>query len=90
MTAHFFRNHTMATQTTHHGIRIFTLEPGESVSEHCGPNDIAIAQEDDGWWLWFVGDDGEIEGYDQPFDSLRQASGSARAAAEIMAESGDG
>lgn len=80
----------MATQITHHGIRIFTLDPGESVLDHCGRNDIAIVEEDDGWWLWFVGEDGEIEGYDEPYDSLRQATGSARAAAEILAESGAG
>lgn len=80
----------MATQTTHHGIRIFTLAPGESVLDHCGRNDIAIAEEDDGWWIWFVGEDGEVEGYDEPFGSLRQATGSARAAAEILAESGHG
>lgn len=79
----------MATQIIHHGIRIFTLEPGEAVLEHCARNDIAIAQDERGWWLWFVGEDGEIEGYDEPFDTLRQATGSARAAAEIMAESGD-
>ncbi|HEY8605638.1 MAG TPA: hypothetical protein VIM12_00830 [Noviherbaspirillum sp.] len=76
----------MATQTTHHGIRIFTLEEGERILDHCGNNDIAIVQDEDGWWTYFVGEDGEVEGYDEPFDSLRRAQGAARAAAEIMAE----
>lgn len=76
----------MASETTHHGIRIVTLDPGENVLDHCGGNDIAIVNQDGGWWTYFVGEDGEVEGYDEPFDSLRRAMGSARAAAEIMAE----
>jgi hypothetical protein len=80
----------MASQTSHHGIRIFTLDHGEKVLDHCRSNDIAIVPQDDGWWTYFVSDDGEVEGYDEPFDSLRRAMGSARAAAEIMAETGSG
>ncbi|WP_229487584.1 hypothetical protein [Pseudoduganella lutea] len=46
------------------------------------PGDIAIQQVEGGWTLWFIGDDGSIEGYDEPYPSQKEAMWSAKAAAE--------
>jgi hypothetical protein len=73
----------MATIVTHRNIRIVTLEPGETLTEHCNENDIALEQKDDGWWTRFVGKDGEVESYDAPFNTYNEALWAAKAAAEF-------
>lgn len=75
----------MPTVIQHRRINIVTLEPGESVADHCRAGDIALVQDDAGWWTQFVGDDGAIDGYDEPFDSYNKALWSAKAAAEFSA-----
>lgn len=76
----------MPTIITHRRINIVTLYRDEALAEHCQPGDIALKQEDDGWWTHFIGDDGEIESYDTPFENYNQALWSAKAAAEFAAE----
>lgn len=70
----------------HRRINIITLYSDDDVSEHCRPGDIAIKQEDDGWWTLFIGEDGQIDRYDVPFDDYNKALWSAKAAAEFSAE----
>lgn len=72
----------MATTITHRRTRIVTLDTGEEPATHCRPGDIAIQQVDGGWTLWFVADDGSIDGYDEPYPSQKEAMWSAKAAAE--------
>ena len=72
----------MPTTITHRGTRIVTLEAGEEPGTHCRPNDIAIGEVEGGWTLWFVAEDGSIEGYDEPYPSQKEAMWSAKAAAE--------
>ncbi|KQX01978.1 hypothetical protein ASC94_05240 [Massilia sp. Root418] len=72
----------MANKITHRGVAIVTLEDGEAVLEHCKPNCIAIRHDDAGWWTCFVGPNGEVDDYDQPFPSRDQAVWAAKAAAE--------
>jgi hypothetical protein len=74
----------MATTINHRGVRIVTLEAGEQILDYCGSDDIAIVKDEDGWWTYFVGADGEVDGYDAPFESLNKALGTAKAAAEFM------
>lgn len=76
----------MPTVIQHRRVRIVTLLAHESTSDHCRSGDIAILQDDAGWWLQFVGDDGEIEGYDAPYESHTTALWSAKAAAEFSSE----
>lgn len=76
----------MPTVIQHRRVRIVTLLSHESTSDHCRSGDIAILQDDAGWWLQFVGDDGEIEGYDAPYESHTKALWSAKAAAEFSSE----
>lgn len=70
----------------HRRINIVTLYRDEDVSEHCQPGDIALKQEDDGWWTFFISEDGQIDSYDVPFDDYNKALWSAKAAAEFSAE----
>jgi hypothetical protein len=76
----------MATIVKHRGINIVTLEPGEIVQEHCVAGDIALMQADDGWWTHFVGENGEVDSYDAPFNTYNEALWTAKAAAEFAAE----
>jgi len=76
----------MAKIITHRGIRIVTLEPEETVADFCKEGDIALVEEDDGWWTHFVGPDGETDSYDTPFESYNKALWTAKAAAEFSAE----
>jgi len=73
----------MPTVITHRRINIVTLEPGETIEEHCRPGDIAIVQDGEGWWTQFVAENGEVDGYDAPFESHNKALWTAKAAAEF-------
>ncbi|MEN3293205.1 MAG: hypothetical protein V7642_2458 [Burkholderiales bacterium] len=85
--AHFnFEEGTaMATVVRHRNTNIVTLEPGEIINEHCRSGDIALVQQDDGWWTHFVGEDGAIDSYDAPFNSYNESLWAAKAAAEFSA-----
>jgi hypothetical protein len=76
----------MPAVITHRGTRIVTLQQGEGITEHCTSGDIAIVEDEKGWWTHFVGENGEIEGYDAPFDNYNKALWTAKAAAEFAAE----
>ena len=76
----------MPTVITHRRIRIVTLQGGECIADHCCAGDIAIAEAQDGWWTHFVGDDGEVDSYDAPFESYDKALWTAKAAAEFAAD----
>jgi hypothetical protein len=73
----------MATVIKHRGVRIVVLDSGEEAADLCATGDIAIVTDDAGWWLKFVGEDGHIECYDQPYPSYNEALWSAKAAAEF-------
>jgi len=75
----------MPNLLTHRGVRIVSLEPGDTVERHGRPEDILIEQRDDGWYLHFIADDGSIESYEDPYDSYNKALWSAKAAAEYQA-----
>lgn len=73
----------MATSITHRGVRIVTLTPGEAVGEHCRVGDIALVPEGTAWWTQFVGEDGSVENYDEPYPDYNHALWAAKAAAEM-------
>ena len=70
----------------HRGIRIVTLAAGQSVETHCAPGQTAIREQADGWWLYFVDEEGKVDGYDSPFASHAEALWAAKAAAEFSAQ----
>ena len=70
----------------HHGVRIVTLEAGDSLFAICLPGDIVIEQDDAGWWTRFVDERGGVESYDEPFPKFEKALWTAKAAAEFQAE----
>lgn len=76
----------MCTIIKHRRVNIVTLQEGESIADHCRSGDIVIVQDESGWWTQFVGEGGEIEGYDTPFDSYDKALWTAKAAAEFSSE----
>ncbi|MEM4987189.1 hypothetical protein V8G57_07280 [Collimonas sp. H4R21] len=63
-----------------------TLAAGESIADHCSPGDIALVQDAADWWTHFVGEDGAVDSYDQPFPSYNKALWTAKAAAEFSGE----
>jgi hypothetical protein len=73
----------MATVINHHSVKIVALESGEAIAGHCGPGDIAIVHDAAGWWLKFVGEDGQLDCYGEPYPTYNAALGSAKAAAEV-------
>jgi hypothetical protein len=76
----------MSNTIRHRNTDIVTLDPGETINERCQAGDIAIAQDERGWWTHFVGMDGEVSSYDEPFESRDKALWAAKAAAEFDAE----
>jgi hypothetical protein len=75
----------MATIVRHRNTNIVTLEEGELIEEHCKPGDIALVQQDNGWWTHFIGDDGQVDSYDEPFNTYNESLWAAKAAAEFAA-----
>ncbi|MBC7414146.1 MAG: hypothetical protein H7327_04330 [Herminiimonas sp.] len=76
----------MASIIKHHGVRIVTLQDGESLSAVCLPGDIVIEHDGAGWWTRFVDEEGGVESYDEAFEKLDKAMWTAKAAAEFQAE----
>jgi len=70
----------------HRRVNIVTVYRNESIPEHCRPGDIALKQEEDGWWVHFIGENGEIDSYDAPFENYDKAMWTAKAAAEFSTE----
>ena len=70
----------------HRGISITTLAANDAIASHCAPGHTAIREQGDGWWLYFVDEDGIIDGYDIPFASYDEALWVAKAAAEFSAQ----
>lgn len=70
----------------HRGIRIATLASSQDVVAHCAPGQTAIREQGDGWCLYFVDEDGKVDGYDSPFASHAEALWAAKAAAEFSAQ----
>ena len=70
----------------HRGIRIVTLAAEQPVETPCAPGQTAIREQGDGWWLYFVDEDGKVDGYDSPFASHAEALWAAKAAAEFSAQ----
>jgi len=75
----------MATTIRHCNINIVTLASHEIMQAQCIAGDIAIVQDENGWWTNFVGEQGHIDSYDVPFDSYNKALWAAKAAAEFEA-----
>ncbi|MGK5040421.1 hypothetical protein ACQ4WQ_08770 [Janthinobacterium sp. GB1R12] len=71
---------------THRGISIATLASSDPIESHCAPGHTAIREQGDGWWLYFVDEDGKVDGYDRPFASHDEALWAAKAAAEFSAQ----
>jgi hypothetical protein len=71
----------VASRIVHRGVAIVTLGEGEAVAQ-LAPNCIAIRRDAAGWWTCFIGADGTVEEYDQPYASRDEALWAAKAAAE--------
>ena len=76
----------MPTFITHRNTRIVTLEQDETIQQQCRAGDIAIVRDAAGWWTDFVGENGEVDRYDAPFDNYNKARWAAKAAAEFAGE----
>ena len=73
----------MPTVVRHRKVNIVVLDAGETIAAHCKAGDIAISAAQDGWWTSFVGKDGAVDSYDQPYGSYNEALWAAKAAAEF-------
>lgn len=72
----------MATVVKHRGVNIIMPGAGEPLLEVCRAGDIAIIEDGGGWWIKFIGDNGVIDCYGQPYPSYNEALWTAKAAAE--------
>ncbi|MYN28490.1 hypothetical protein [Duganella levis] len=73
----------MAEVIKHRKVKIVVLAAGEEIVGHCREGDIAILSDSAGWWIKFVGADGHIDCYGDPYPSYNEALWSAKAAAEF-------
>lgn len=74
----------MASIIKHRGVRIVTLQAGDTVAAQGHPGDIVLEESSGGWLTHFIDEDGKVESYEDPFDSYNKALGSAKAAAEYQ------
>ncbi|KQQ36199.1 hypothetical protein ASF61_08385 [Duganella sp. Leaf126] len=72
----------MATNVRHRGVNIRQLEDGEQLLKVCRAGDIGIIKDEQGWWIKFVGENGSVDCYGQPYPSYNEALWTAKAAAE--------
>lgn len=79
----------MANTIRHRSTDIVTLEEGERIADQCVPGDIALVQENGGWWTHFIGEDGSVESYDKAYPTYNQALWAAKAAAEYTSSTED-
>lgn len=73
----------MANTLKHRKVNIVTLMANEPLAEHCKPGDIAIVQDEAGWWNHFISADGTVDSYETPYTSYKAALWAAKAAAEF-------
>ncbi|MQA39206.1 hypothetical protein [Rugamonas aquatica] len=73
----------MATVVKHRKVKIVVLEQNEEIAGTCRQGDIAIINDQAGWWIKFVGEGGQIDCYGVPYPSYNEALWSAKAAAEF-------
>lgn len=75
----------MPNVIVHRRISIVTLDTGDAISSHCKADDIALVEDEQGWWVHFVEEDGTSTTYDVAFGSYNEALWAAKAAAEFSA-----
>ena len=73
----------MAEVIKHRKVNIVVLAAEEGIDGHCREGDIALLKDEAGWWIKFVGADGQIDCYGEPYPSYNEALWSAKAAAEF-------
>lgn len=73
----------MATIIIHRKVNIVILGVNENLAGHCHPGDIAIAIDNEGWWVKFIDANGDVTGYEAPYASSNEALWAAKAAAEF-------
>ncbi|MRW88681.1 hypothetical protein GJ699_01620 [Duganella sp. FT80W] len=73
----------MADIIKHRKVNIVILAQDEEIGGHCREGDIAILSDAAGWWIKFIGADGHIDCYGDPYPSYNEALWSAKAAAEF-------
>jgi len=73
----------MATVVRHRGVNIVVVAPGEQLLAVCRAGDIGLVEDEQGWWIKFIGDDGSVDCYGQPYPSYNEALWTAKAAAEF-------
>ena len=52
---------------------IVVLEANETVANQCSGGDVAIKNDDRGAWVYFVSNDGEVDSWDDPFETVEEA-----------------
>ncbi len=72
----------MATIVRHRQVNIVVLDLHETIAAHCQPGDIAVVPDTAGWWTKFIDAAGNIDSYDIPYASYKEALWAAKAAAE--------
>ena len=72
----------MTTVVKHRGVKIVVLGAGEQLLQVCKAGDIGLIEDEQGWWIKFIGDGGTIDCYGQPYPSYNEALWTAKAAAE--------
>ena len=74
---------SMVSVVRHRKVNIVVLEQNEQLASHCAAGDIGIISDDAGWWVKFVGEDGQVDCYGDPYPSYNEALWAAKAAAEF-------
>jgi hypothetical protein len=73
----------MVTLVRHRKVNIVVLEQNETLAGNCSPGDIGIVSDSAGWWVRFVGENGQVDCYGVPYPSYNEALWAAKAAAEF-------
>jgi hypothetical protein len=67
--------------------RVLVLDEEADWTAHAGPTDIIISKQSDGWWITFIGEDGEASSWNEPCgDTAEQALDALRSSGMAVTE----
>jgi len=63
----------MTIRIAHAGHEIVVVDEDQTISNQCSPGDTAITRQEGGYVVSFVGEDGEVNSWEDVFDAVEEA-----------------
>jgi hypothetical protein len=63
----------MTIRIAHAGHEIVVVDEDQTIANQCSPGDTAITKREGGYVVSFVGEDGEVNSWEDVFDAVEEA-----------------